>query len=67
MTYSTGRNESEIDSVLVGKGNRKYMRDVKVIQGELQHRLVVMDLVKKKVKKVVRKEVIERRKVWKLK
>ena len=67
MTYSAGRNESEIDSVLVGKGNRKYMRDVKVIQGELQHRLVVMDLVKKKVKKVVRKEVIERRKVWKLK
>ena len=26
-----------------------------------------MDLVKKKVKKVVRKEAIERRKVWKLK
>ena len=35
--------------------------------GELQHRLVVMDLVKKKVKKVVRKEATERRKVWKLK
>ncbi|XP_067056003.1 uncharacterized protein [Acropora muricata] len=30
-------------------------------------RLVVMDLVKKKVKKVVRKEPFERRKVWKLK
>ena len=28
---------------------------------------MVTDLVKKKVKKVVRKEVIERRKVWKLK
>ena len=46
------------------KGNRKYLRDVKVIPGELQHRLVVMDLVKKKV---VRKEPFERRKVWKLK
>ena len=56
-----------MDFVLVGKGNRKYLRDVKVIPGELQHRLVVTDLVKKKVKKVVRKEAIERRKVWKLK
>ena len=44
-----------------------YLRDVKVIPGELHHRLVVTDLVKKKVKKMVRKEVIERRKVWKLK
>ena len=65
MAYSAGENESEIDFVLVGKGNRKYLRDVKVIPGELQHRLVVVDLVKKK--KVVRKEAIERRKVRKLK
>ena len=36
------------------------------IPGELQHRLMVTDLVKKKVV-VVRKEAIERRKVWKLK
>ena len=49
------------------KGSRKYLRDVKVIPGALQHRLVVTDLVKKKLKKVVRKEAIERRKVWKLK
>ena len=54
VTYSAGGNESEIDFVLVGKRNRKYLRDVKVIPGE--HRLVVVDLVKKKVKKVVRKE-----------
>ena len=40
---------------------------MKVIPGELQHRSVVTDLVKKKVKKVARKEAIERRKVWKLK
>ena len=37
---------------------------MKVIPGELQHRLVVTDLVKKKV---VKKEAFERRKVWKLK
>ena len=59
VTYSTGANESEIDFILVGNGNRKYLRDVKFITGELQHRLVVEDLVKKKVK-VVRKEAIER-------
>ena len=50
VTYSAGENETEIDFVLVGKGNRKYLRDVKVIPGELQHRLVVTNLVKKKVK-----------------
>ena len=68
VTYSVGENESKIDVLLMGNGNRKYLRDVKVLPGELQHRLVVMDLVKKKVKKVVRNEAIEgRRKVWKLK
>ena len=29
--------------------------------------MVVVDLVKKKVKKVMRKEAIQRRKVWKMK
>ena len=69
VTYSAGGNGTEIAFVLVGKENRKYLRDVKVILGELQHRLVVTDLVKKKVKTAVRKEEIERRKpkVWKLK
>ena len=60
VTYSAGENE-EIDFVLVGNGNRKCLRDVKVIPDELQYRLVVTDLVKKKVRKVVRKEAIERR------
>ena len=64
VTYSARENESEIDFVLVGKGNREHLRYVKVIPGELQHRFVVVHLVKKKV---VRKEAIERGKVWKLK
>ena len=67
VTYSAGGNGTEIDFVLVGNGNRMYLRDVKVIPGELQYRLVVTDLVKKTVKKVVRKEAIKRRKFWKLK
>ena len=33
--------------MLVGQGERKLLRDVKVVPGELQHRLVVADLVKK--------------------
>ena len=37
LKYSTGENGMEVDLVLVGKGNRKYLRDVKVIPGELQH------------------------------
>ena len=67
VTFSAGGNETEIDFVLVGKASRKYLRDVKVIPGELQHRLVVVDLDKRKVRKVVRKETVQRRKVWKLK
>ena len=44
MTYSSGGNDTEIDFVLVGKEKRKYLRDVKVIPGELQHRIVVVDV-----------------------
>ena len=37
-----------------------------MIPWELQHRLVVVDLDKKVLKKVVRKQWIIRRKIWKL-
>ena len=37
-----------------------------MIPWELQHRMVVVDLDKKVLKKVVRKEQIIRRKIWKL-
>ena len=30
-TFSMGGNETEIDFVLVGKNNRKYLQDVKAI------------------------------------
>jgi len=52
VTFSAGGNETEIDFVLVGKRNRKYLRDVKVTPGQLQHRLLVTDLDKKKVKRL---------------
>ena len=53
-TYSSGGNDTEIDFVLVGKEKRKYLRDVKVIPGELQHRLVVVDVEEQKLKKSVK-------------
>ena len=52
--------------MVVGEKCRKYIRDVKVISWELQHRLVVVDLDKKILKKVVRKQQIIKRKIWKL-
>ena len=47
------------------KTNRKYLKDVKAIPWELQHRLVVTDIDKRRLKKVVKKTI--RRRVWKLK
>ena len=62
ITYSASGCGKKIDFVLVGKKYRKYIRDVKVDSMELQHRMVVVDLDKK----VVRKEWVIRRKFWKL-
>ena len=59
MTYSSGGIDSEIDVVLVGKEKRKYLRDVKVIPGELQHRLVVVDVEEQKLKKSEKKSEME--------
>ena len=51
VTYGSGGNDTEITFVLVGKEKRKYLIDVKVIPGELQHRLVVVDVEEQKLKK----------------
>ena len=67
MTYSSGRNETEIDCVIVGKEKRKYLRDVKVISEELQHRLVVVDVEEQKLNKSVKKNKRVKWKVWTLK
>ena len=37
VIYSAGKNKTEIDFVLVGKNNRKYLKDGKAIPLELQH------------------------------
>ena len=56
IKYRIGGNETEIDFVLVGKNNRKYLKNEKAISWELQHRLVVTDIDKRKLKKVVENE-----------
>ena len=48
ITCSIGGNETEIDFALVGKNNRKCLKDVKVIPWELQHGLVETDIDKRK-------------------
>ena len=67
ITYSMGGNETEIDFVLVDKNNKKYLKDVKAIPWELQHQLVVTDIDKRKLKKVVKNEQTFRRGIWKFK
>jgi len=42
----------------VSKENRKYLRDVKVIPWELHHRLLVVDVDKRKQEKVMKKESV---------
>ena len=46
IIYRAGGCETKIDFVLVGKKYRKYIRDMKVIPREVQHKLVVVDLDK---------------------
>ena len=67
MTNSSGGNDTEIDFVAVGKEKRKYLRDVKVIPEELQHKLIVVDVEEQKLKKPVKKSKRVRWRVWKLK
>lgn len=50
---------------MTGKNNRKYVRDVKTIPGELQHRPVVANF-DKKLKKFVKKDSTMSREIWKL-
>ena len=52
---------------IVSKENRKFVKDVKVIPWELQHRLLVADVDKRKLNKVIKKESRVKRMVWKLK
>ena len=66
ITFKSGNNESEIDFILVSKENRKHLKDVKIIPWKLQYPLLVADVDKRKLNKVVMKESRVKCMVWKL-
>ena len=53
ITYGSRCDESEIDFCIMGKVDRKFFLDVKVMTRELQRNLVVVDVDKKQNKKTV--------------
>ena len=63
VTFRLGENETEIDYVLIWKEHQQFMQSVKAIPREFQHTLVVVDIDKRKRRKVVRKTCAERRKI----
>ena len=66
ITYRMGGNETEIDFVLVGKNNRKDLKNVKAIPWQLQHRLLITNINKSRLKKLMKNKQTIRRRVWKL-
>ena len=62
-----GENETEIDFVLIKKEHRRFIRNMKAITDVFQHALVIADIDKRKIRKVVRKTCAERRKITSLK
>ena len=49
--------------MLIKKEHRRFIQNVKAIPGEFQHALVIADIDKRKIRKVVRKTCAERRKI----
>ena len=47
VTLRSGDNKIEINFLLIAQKHRKYIRDVKVFPGELQHGLVLTWLKRK--------------------
>ena len=67
VTFGMGENETEIDLVLIKKEQRWFIQNAMAIPVEFQHALMVADIDKKKIRKVVRKTCTERRKISLLK
>ena len=58
MTFRIGENETEIDLVLIKNEHRRFMQNVKAIPGDFQHAIVIADIDKKKIRKVVKRHVL---------
>ena len=57
----------QIDFVLINKEHRRFIRNVKAISGDNQHAIVIADIDKMKIRKVVKKTCAERRQITSLK
>ena len=66
VAYNAGGNETKIDLVCMGKEHWRYLNDVKVISGDLQHELVVANVDRKKLSSRVTRNKVLRRRLWKL-
>ena len=51
IAYGSGCNKSNIDFCMMGKVDLKFFIYVKVITGELQHNLVIVDIDKKQIRR----------------
>ena len=54
VAFKIGENEIEIVFVLIKKEQQRIIQNVKTIIGEFLHALVIADVDKRKVRKVVR-------------
>ena len=66
VTFRMGENKTEID-MLIKKEYQGFIQNVKAIPGEFQHALVIANIDKRKIRKVVRKTCVEIRKITLLK
>ena len=55
VTFRGGKNETENDFVMKKKEHRLFIQKVVEIPGEFQHTIMIADIDKKKIRKVVRK------------
>ena len=67
ITYRSGEHKSMIDYVLVRARDRRYLKNVKVIPGMLQHGMVVADIVSRGWGKREKNNFVPKRKSWLLK
>ena len=63
-TYRSGQESTQVDYILVKKGDRKYVEDCKVIRGEYQHSLLVAVMQERKLVNQTRKSYRPTRKTW---
>ena len=61
VTFRMSENETDLVSMKIEL--RQFIQNVKAIPGEFQHSLVIADIDKRKIRKVVRKTCAERRKI----